>query len=69
MTKTIIDYKIVKSNYTKKLAEGVNLLLKEGYVPQGGIAYIKTQNLLHRESVAQAMVLYSSPDSLDPQSV
>lgn len=64
MTQKIIDYKIVESNYTNTLAEGVNQLIKEGYVPQGGIAFIKTQNMIHKELVAQAMVLYEKLESI-----
>jgi len=58
MPPKILDYKIVESNYTQKLAEGVNQMIAKGYVPVGGVAYIKTQNMLHKELVAQAMVLY-----------
>lgn len=61
----IINYKIVESNYTKKLSEGVIALIQQGYVPQGGVSYIKTQSMLHKELIAQAMVLYEVSESTD----
>lgn len=58
MSPKIVDYIILESNYTKQRADGVRQMLQKGCVPVGGVSYIKTQNMIHNELVAQAMVQY-----------
>lgn len=54
----ILEYRIVTHTYEGRLQEAVNLLVHDGWEPQGGIS--KVDNVSHSgtgyESVSQAMV-------------